>query len=290
MQYEAENQKNLVLFNLSNEADAQAVQDAATMHLVGIENVDAFKPVSFGGIDANTYKAVEYMRSMFNIVAGNPEGIGGLAPQSGTLGQDQMLYAQATAKLGYWRRQILRHARQVLRKMAWFVWNDPQRQAPLSLEAGGGESIPLLWVGGDEGPVIADPETGVVMDAGRFEDYQIAAKPYSIQSDTPDQQYARATQWAREIAIPLAPLALQQGQPINVAALIQETGELGDVPGLERIMQSPAIAGGVPMAGGAETRQPSGGTVNVSAGGRARPGAQAPEVEAKQPQTQGAEA
>ena len=231
--------------------------------MVGVDSVpnQDFAQYSFGGVNESMYKALGYFDAKFNEMSGNPDALGGMAPQSKTLGQDQLLYSNAGAKVGFWRRRILGHATRVLRKLAWFLWTDQDRSMELQQDLGGGLKVARMWT----------PEQRV----GQFGSYSISATPYGIQSDTPERRYQRTVAWLTEVIIPLFPAMQAQGMAPDAAKIAEVTGDLGDIPRANEIIVMLPPAPPMGPQGQGQTSQTIRNQTTVNNGrGPARPAAQ----------------
>ncbi len=202
---QAERQKTLGLYGLGDEKSATAVRDAKDGEMVGVRDPKSVTEFSFGGPDPRCYEAVQFFQMWQNRIAGNPDLLGGQQARSGTLGQDQMLMQQASIRINKARSRVQKFVKRILERVAWYAWTDPVTTQELTYEVKG-MSIPLRW--------------DAVVREGDFLDYNFDIEPYSLAPDTPDQQYERTLQIVRDVVIPLAPFAAQQGVFPNVQELV----------------------------------------------------------------------
>jgi hypothetical protein len=249
-------QKNLLLYDLADVRSAQAVQNATDNSLVGVKTAKNFQEARLGGADDSNYHAIDYFRQFLNQIGGNIDAIGGLTPQSETLGQDQMLYASASMKLNWWRGRALKCAGRIMKKAARHVWEDPLKQMNLLDERPYGVSVPLQW--------------GPQERQGDFEDYAIDVEPYSIHDDTPERQYERVASWVKDVLLPLATLGQAQGVEVDVGVVAEVTGELGSIPRAREMVTT-----GMQQPEQAETNLNLANTTKtVNVGGQRQPGPQ----------------
>ena len=68
----------------------------------------------------------------FKMYAGNLDLLGGLSAQSETASQDKLLAGQANKLLDAMQRRVLAFTKQVVKSLAWYLWNDPFINMPLT--------------------------------------------------------------------------------------------------------------------------------------------------------------
>jgi hypothetical protein len=246
----AENFKQLLLYLLGREKDMNAILDARDLSAVGVADPKAFQSVQFNGADPEGFAVADKFREYANWVSGNPDAVGGLGKQSDTLGQDQMLWSNASAKLAFWRKRLLAVLTSIARKVAHHLWDDPLKEMVLADKLSGiPRAFRRVW----------RPE----VREGDFEDYTITVQPHGMESETPEKRYQRTMDWVQRLVVPLAPLAAQQGMRVDVEALVRETGQMAEIPGSDEFVvpampiAEPSGAGGVasPAAAGIPAMQ-----------------------------------
>jgi hypothetical protein len=205
---QAERQKSVGLYSLGHEGDADAVRDAPDGTIVGVTDAEMFKEFNLGGPADVNYRAVAWMRDFFNVVSRNPELLGGLGPQSPTLGQDEMNKASAGMGLGFWRRRMVQAASSVARKVAWWAWTDKLSYRDLVITTETGVEVPVRW----------SPKTR----EGDFLDFNIEIDMFSRRTQDPDERYRRLVEYLERIVLPLAEIGAPQGMLLDV----QQTARL----------------------------------------------------------------
>ena len=263
---QAERQKNLGLYDKSDEEGAEAIRQASDGQLVGVPSTDRVKEFSYGGADPRGYEAIAHFADWQNKIAGNPNLASGSEAEEDTLGQTQMMMGQVGVRLDRMRSIVHRFAGRVAKKIAEYVWDDPIRAMKLSQKIGRAE-VPTEWT-----PNIRE---------GSFEDYQIGVDLYSLRPDSPEARFNRTMSILERAAMPLAPLAAQQGVTIQVADLMQHLAKLVNLPEIDEWfatgqpipMPAGVNGGGQQQPGGLPMQQ--GGTT----GGRRSPEAVSPTSE-----------
>ena len=64
------------------------------------QNVNTYK---FGGIDDKNLAFLLQVKTLFNYYGGNIDSLGGLGPQTGTVGQDKLIAESASRRLADFR-------------------------------------------------------------------------------------------------------------------------------------------------------------------------------------------
>lgn len=201
----AEAEKNIGLYPLNKERDAEAIRDSQDGQLVGVTVPGEIKEFRFGGVDPRAYEPVQFFQMWQNRIAGNPDLLGGQAARSETLGQDQILMQQASIRINRARQRVQTFVQRIIEKIAWFVWTDPHTSQELTMEVKG-MKIPMRWDAG--------------VREGDFLDYNFSIQPYSMTPDSPDMQYQRTMEIVRDVIVPLAPIAASQGTFPNIQELV----------------------------------------------------------------------
>ena len=197
---QADRAKDIVLFQKGREGDGDAVRDSNDGEVLGVDDTDHIKELSFGGANEDGYKAIAWYQDYLNKIAGNPDLIGGLAADANTLGQDQLSLQRANARIDDWRQTALDTGSSVLRKIAGYIWTDKDTRRRLELKIG---------------EFIFPREFGSTRE-GEFEDYRIGIDAHHRPPMSPDQKYLRTQKWITEILIPLGESAAAQGKALDV--------------------------------------------------------------------------
>lgn len=197
---QADRAKDIVLFQKGREGDGDAVRDSNDGEVLGVDDTEHIKELSFGGANEDGYKAIAWYQDYLNKIAGNPDLIGGLAADANTLGQDQLSLQRANARIDDWRQTALDTGSSVLRKIAGYIWTDKDTRRRLELKIG---------------EFIFPREFGSTRE-GEFEDYRIGIDAHHRPPMSPDQKYLRTQKWITEILIPLGESAAAQGKALDV--------------------------------------------------------------------------
>jgi hypothetical protein len=174
--------------------------------MVGVQDVDRYRQVHFGGSAEADYRQMDFLLEQFRRLGGNIDLLGGLSPASNTLGQDELVHAGATLRIEDMRRQVQQLTRRVGEKMAWYLWNDP-----------------LADFDGRCGP---DAPGG--RPADELREYPFDVVPYSMAPDSPSRRFSRMLQWLEKVVLPTA--ADDGDAQLDVPALRRLTAAMLDLP------------------------------------------------------------
>jgi hypothetical protein len=219
MKHQAEREKKVMLYELTGAEDAELIRNTPDGFTAGVKNVDAFKEVEFGGVADTNFPFVQFLEQQYSIQGGNLYTIGGRESQAETLGQEQMLQANASKQLQDMVLQVHRFTRNITKKLAWYLWSDPYIQIPVIKELG---EFKLQ--------VEYTPD----VREGDFFDYGFDIEPYSMARMSPETRFQRLMQLVGQVVLPTAQIASAQGSQLNVNELVQECARFLDVRNIDR--------------------------------------------------------
>jgi len=246
MAYNAEREKTVAIYDKGEVEDATALHAAKHGDWVGLNNPGSVQDVTFGGFDSKSMDFLQYLEHQYAISYSNLYGIGGKGAQAGTLGQEQMLQYNATRSLDDMVDQFHAFTRRIVKKFAWHVWTDPLIQMPMVRRVHGMD---------------LDVEFSDEAKEGDFLDYTFDIDIYSLSRSNPEQQYQKLLQLVQTVVLPLAPLAMQQGNIPNVNILTKEFAKLLGINNIEDWWQSI-----VPQQQPTNPHQPQQGSANPGQG------------------------
>ncbi len=216
---QAQRSKNVVIYNLAVEQDMEAIEETADGGKAGVRNVDDIKEVTLGSINEQLYPLIQYLEQQYSITGGNLYTIGGRSAQADTLGQEQMLQANAAKQLEDMVDQVHAFTKSILEKVAWFLWTDPLIE------------IPVIKRVGD---IELDVKYSMDEQEGDFLDYTFDIEPYSMSRMSPEMRYQRLIQLIGSVVLPTAQIAAAQGSMLNPDELIREAARFLDIRNMDR--------------------------------------------------------
>lgn len=226
--------ENTFVYGEANE-DGTRVMQSNDGDLIKVEQPDKIQTRSWGGPNEQLQMLASHLKDQFDFMAGGLSLMGGLAPQSKTLGQDKMLNENSSHQVQDMQQSTIGFVSEVLECMNWFFWYDPNTVQRSEIPLGGsGRSMTTQVRPADRvGPM---PDVSV--------------DPYSMLHQSPQERLAFLNQTV-EMITPMMPLLQQQGIFFDVNTWMRKISEYGDSPDLtqmfslrEPIQQSSGGQGG----------------------------------------------
>lgn len=200
-------EKTIGVYQLGADEDAKRIKDSGHGDLVGLANAESFKEFTIGGFNEQSFPFVSFLLSEFPKTGPNLDVTGGKRSMANTLGQEQMLQANAAREIDDMVHQMYETTKSVIRKLAWFLWTDPLIVLPMVKRVMG---------------VDLQVEYSEATKEGDFFDYTFDIEPYSMMRMNPDIKYQKLFQFVSGYILPTAQIAAQQGAVLNVPELAKE--------------------------------------------------------------------
>jgi len=220
---QADDQKRVLGFQGGNDDSVmnfKRAKDGEGIKYTGSEP----KVLAAGGIDPQTLAYFMQCRDLASYFGGNLDALGGLAPQTETLGQDRLLSEAASAQLRDMQTVTISQVREVFRALAWYEWHDPVGERLLEKPLPGmpGQSIPVLWNRNSR--------------QGDFDEYQLDIDVFSLLDNSPTLKLQRLGYIMSTYIIPLMPEIQRQGGELDVQSLLKLVAKLTDFDELQDII------------------------------------------------------
>jgi hypothetical protein len=238
---QGQRQKEVLLVAGGAMEDGSRIQQANDGDIIRSDNPERAKVAGYGGANQSNLQLGIHFKDLFMMLGGNIEMMGGLAPQSKTLGQDQMLQQNASGQVAEMQKATVDFTAGVVESLCWYWWKDPFKVMKV------GHSLPGLP------DMSITRQVGPKQRMGRFEDLQIEIDPYSMQHSTPQGRLAALNQVVQQTIMPMMQLLQQQGISFDLNAYLKKVAEYLDMPDLADIIsiqEPPAPAGGQGGDGG----------------------------------------
>lgn len=217
-----ERQKTILGFMGSATEDAERINRASDGDAVRQDMPDRSKEMSLGGMKQENILAAVQMKNDFVYQAGNLDSLGGLSPQAGTLGQDELLNKNSAAQVAEMQDRTINFVQDIYTHLAWHWWTNPI----ITYDA-------VRQVAGVDIPVSITPQ----MRSTPFSKLDFKIDPYSMQHSTPSTRLAGIMQILTQILLPSMPGLQQAGISIQWQKLLDVIGKYGDFPDLPDIIQ-----------------------------------------------------
>lgn len=225
MNDQAKRERKVLAYDLGSSQDAKYISQTPDGSTVGVKNIDGVKDFEIGGVSETNFQFVQYMEQQYSIAGGNLYTVGGRETGAETLGQEQMLQANASKALEDMVQQVHQFTKSIIEKLAWFMWSDPLINLPVIKRVAGYE---------------IETEFSQETKEGDFYDFGFDIEPYSMSRMNPEIRYQRLMQLISQVVLPLVPISATQGSQLNVDELVKEAARFLDVRNMDR-WWSPAI-------------------------------------------------
>lgn len=219
MARQANREKKILAYQGTAADDAERITNATDGATARVDDINAMKEVEYGGTADASYTWIQWLVGKWSEQLGNANLIGGIQAQSPTLGQDQMLLANASASIDYMIDKVHGLIRNMFNKMAWYVFTDPLMDITVSKRVAGLAEIPVR--------ITADTREG------DFWSYNFDVEPYSMQRMSPTSRRNSIMQLTTGIIVPLANMIQAQGGIIDVAKLVKSISRDTDLTDAE---------------------------------------------------------
>jgi hypothetical protein len=167
------------------------------------------------------------VKDLFVWEGGNLDALGGLSPQAGTLGQEELLNASASERVLDMQEITQEATRDVIRHLMWYRWTDPVRRTVYKPITGSERTIRTTW----------SPQTR----EGDFLDYTHTIEPYSMTSVSPRQKVTGIMNAIERIVLPFQEQLAAQGKALDVDKVLGIVAKYGNTPELAEIMGSAPV-------------------------------------------------
>lgn len=222
---QAARQKTVLTVQGGADEDGKRIIDANDGEVIRVDNPDRAREYTTGGINQQSLVYATHAKDLFVYLGGNLDSLGGLAPQAGTLGQDQMLEKNASSVVSDLQDRVVSYAEGVLRGLGWYWWNDPFQTMRSVYRVPGSPDIAI------ERQITPEQRA-----AGKFEDLDLDIDPYSMQPDTPQSRLNTLNQVVQGIIMPSMELLQQKGIEFDIAEYLKKVAHYTNTPDLEELV------------------------------------------------------
>lgn len=173
------------------------------------------------GADPSLVTLTGQLIDLFSYMAGNINLLGGLAAQSPTLGQDQILQGSGSRRMAELQRRAKKAFTGVMESVAWYLFQESNLKVPLERKVG----------------------TGTVQTVLRHEDIkgkflEFNYKIEAIRHKSPDERLGLLLNWLAQVTLnpALQGQMAQQGFGVDVGELHRMGRDMGDMPELDKVI------------------------------------------------------
>lgn len=244
---QAERQKDIVTYKRSAADDAEMLKDASDGDGIAVDDPDATKVLSFGGQQNSNEQHLTSLMAWFNMVAGNPEQVGGQRVDAKSATAAQILQQNASLSLEDMKDMVYVFSAEEKRKRAWFFHTDPLMQIPLTqrqqqpaqmgMDPTTGRSF-MSPATMQEIQVILTPEAR----SGDFIDFTFKIEPESMGRVDSKVRLSQAYDFAQKIlpaAMAAAQICIPMGIPFSPKAFILRMAKDAGIEWMDEVFYDP---------------------------------------------------
>jgi len=202
--------------------DAESLRTAKRNSWHKINDPKSVAQVEMGGVDQRDQAFALFVQDEYDRFAGNLMAMGGLGPQSSTVGQEELIHGQVSRTEADMRMAVVGFAAECILDLGKLMWEDQTLRLQSSIPVGNsGIEVSSDW----------DPDYRV----GEFEEYDFRVEPYSMVFKTPEQKLQELFQVLQQIA-PLWPMFQASGATLDAEAIVEEIARLKNRPEFRRFI------------------------------------------------------
>lgn len=243
---QAQRQKSIYAYKRSASDDADELRTAADGEGVAVDDPSAVVPINLGGqLNSNETHLAQLM-NWFNLMAANPEQIGGQQVQANSATAASILQQNANVGLSDMKDMVYIMAAEEARKRAWYFHTDPMMKIPLTQR----QKMPPQLIQGPMGNMIIQPpteqEVQVILTpearSGDFVDFTFKIAPESLgrlDSKVRLQQLMQFATQTMPAVMTAAQVAMGLGIPFNAVGFLLKVGKDMGIDDLDQIVFDP---------------------------------------------------
>lgn len=217
---QAESQKDLLFVPPGNSSLGKKIINAKNLDVMEMSQAGEIRKESLGGVNPDNYNWMNFAENAFTKAGANPDVLAGRGAQAPTLGQEQMVFANASRIVNNMHTRFQEFMTSIINKLAWRVLQDPSAYVPLIHHIPGVGDLPKIFSSADR--------------VGDFYDFVFSIKQYSAQRTSPEILYQKLMGFMTQWVLPTYQFAAQQGAELDIPTV---TRILSDYLGFENFNQ-----------------------------------------------------
>jgi hypothetical protein len=223
-------QKTIFGYQSGHDEDARRQREAADGEMVQMNDPNSVKIFENPGVDQQLLGYTMSLDQMMDKIGGNLTALGGLGPQSETIGQDQMALGQASSQIDDMKNEVLMSVGSSVKSMLYYWWNDPVQDFSDVIKVTDTIEVPFT---------IPADSRGEIWHSLNFD-----IQPYSMKYTSPEQRAGFVMELLNNQNF--VQILMMNGKLINADELIGLLSNYYNIPELGDIIMSQV---GMPMAG-----------------------------------------
>lgn len=210
----------------TNAEDAEAINGAIDGETVAVADPKSVIEQTYGGANQNVVAAINLASQVLNMLGGNWNLLGGTAPSSKTVGQDQLLSQGASGRMEFMQERMGSFESDVINDIAYWVWDDPT-----------GEEVFTKRL---EGTPFGEPEVWSAESRnGEFLQLNLTVNPYRKIKRTPTEQASFLTEFLERVILPCLPHMQDPNSPIDWEYFFKTCARYNNAPEINMLINWP---------------------------------------------------
>lgn len=233
---QASRQKDIIGYRSSAAETAEAMRNAGDGEAVAMDDPDAARTFSFGGQNSGNENHLSSLMAWFNMMAGNPEQVGGQRVDAKSATAANILQQNAGVGLEDMKDMVYQWAAAEAGRRAWYFHTDPLMQMPLTRRQavpGQMQISPLTGQSFMTPPTMQEVQVILTPEArrGDYLDFTFRIEPESmgrVDSKVRVQQMQQLFQQIMPAVMAAAQMAMSMGIGFSPkAALLRAAKDMG---------------------------------------------------------------
>jgi len=218
---QAKRQKTVYGVRPGGESDGTVTMQANDGDMIKLHDPRNVSTLNFPGVESGLLAFLIQIKNMASWLWGNLDALGGLSPQSETLGQDRLLTASASQRLLRMQNVTTDYAHECIWSLAELLYNDPLITLPLTKRIDNYE-IQTPWTPYDR--------------ENDFMEYNMKLEPYSLQYRSPSERLETIRQTMSQLVFPFSQMMAAQGIFVDFEKLYRIISEYTGLDELNDIL------------------------------------------------------
>lgn len=243
---QAGRQKDVTAYKRGAADDAEELRLARDGAAVAVDDVDAVKVLSFGGQKNSNDNHLANLQGWFNMMAGNPQQMGGQAQAADSATGSMILQQNASISLEDMKDLVYIAGAQEARKRAFYFDTDPMMQIPLTKRV----PQPAQFAAGPMGPTMIAPPTmqdvQIILTpeqrSGQHMDWHFTIEPESMGRKDSRTRFMQAMDFCTKIlpaVMTAAQAAMMMGFPFSAKMMMLRLAKEAGIDWIEEVFYDP---------------------------------------------------
>jgi hypothetical protein len=244
---QAQRQKDVYAYKRSAADDAEEIRNASDGEGVAVDDPSAVEIMRLGGQENSNENHLSSLQAWFNMMAGNPEQVGGQRVDAKSATAANILQQNASVSLEDMKDMVYKFAADEKRRRAWYFHTDPLMNIPLAkrhVTPGGMQMDPMTGAQFLQPPTIQEVQVILTPEirSGDYIDFTFEIEPESmgrIDSKVRLQQEYDLAQKILPAAAAAAQICMGLGVPFSFQAFVLRMAKDAGIQWMDEVFYDP---------------------------------------------------